>query len=135
MTLDWQIDAEPPAPRGLVASGKVANALLAVLRQHLEPPAPWQLCAAPELLVVLGNSSVLPWVDGGVYVAPRAHAPSLWLPTTEHPRMPLDLVERAALRRGAGPLLLLRDPAVLLPLGSAQAWSAAVCARLAAQWA
>lgn len=135
MTLDWQIEAEPPAPRGLVASGRVADALLAVLRQRLEPPAPLQLCAAPELLVVLGNSAELPWVDGGVYVAPRPHAPGLWLPTTERPRWPLDLVERAALRRHPGPLLLLRDPAVLLPLGSAQSWSADVYARLAAHWA
>lgn len=135
MTLDWQLDPEPPPARGLVAAGASARALLAALRQRLEPPAPLQLCAAPELLVVLGAGSELPWVDGGVYVAPRPQAPGLWLPTTERPRLPLDLVERAALRRHPGPLLLLPDPAMLLPLGSAQAWSADVHARLTARWA
>jgi len=71
--------------------------------------------AAPDLLVVLGDPAELPWVDGAVYLGKDAAAPTLLLPTTREPSVPLPLLERAFARAAAAPppLAVLLEPPLL----------------------
>jgi len=74
--------------------------------------------ASPGLLVVLGETVDLPWVDGAVYLGRDADAPSLFLPTSREPTAPLPLVERALLARArtsgtSPPYAVLIDPPLL----------------------
>lgn len=115
MNVRWRDVAEPRAPGGVIGLGAVAHALLRSLQQQ---PRPGCLAVATDgVLLVTGDAAQLPWVDGGQYVAPCAEAGALWLPTTRHPDLPLDLLARALARQhGTPPMLLLEQPSLLLSL-------------------
>jgi hypothetical protein len=126
---DWIAEPEPPAPQGLVCLDAAARQLLARLAQ------PAGAChdrlavtAAPGALVLTGPAEHLPWLDGVQYIAPRAEAPALWLPTTRRPAQPLDL-----LRFPSTPLLLLESGQVL-PLSRTVPLSAGALAQIDARW-
>lgn len=73
--------------------------------------------AAHEILVVFGSEEILPWAPDISYAAPCTLAPELWLPTTQRPIIPLDLVARAVSRQHKRfPLLLWPEPQWLIPL-------------------
>jgi hypothetical protein len=134
MSLDWRDDDAPPEARGVVGVGHAARRLLEALPEDAAARG-LEVAASVELLVVTGALADLPWVDGAIYVAPRPEAPGLWLPTTERPREPLDLVLRAAQARPAPlPLLMLRAPAMLVPLARLRAASPTLLAQVAARW-
>nr|WP_302664113.1 hypothetical protein [Lysobacter enzymogenes] len=64
----------------------------------------------------------------------RARA-GLWLPTTQRPQLPLDLLQRALARRHPqSPLLMLREPARLVPLHRALPASDELIAQIRARW-
>lgn len=114
-------DSNAPAPRGLVAQGAVARAVLARL-QTLDDTHWQQLSASAcrDFLVLLGPASLLPWVDGVRYCAPDAAAPGLWLPTHSQPALPADLLHAALVRRvQRAPVLLWHDPEQIFPLNEA----------------
>ncbi|HEX5719145.1 MAG TPA: hypothetical protein VF179_23485, partial [Thermoanaerobaculia bacterium] len=74
--------------------------------------------AGQDLIVLLGDSAFLPWVEGAAYLGRDARAPSLLLPTNREPTVPLPLLERAlVLRAGHSkaepPLAVLLDPPFL----------------------
>lgn len=115
MSARWRDVAEPLAPCGVIGLGRVAQALLQVVRNDPRPDC--RAVAADGVLLVTGEASQLPWADGVQYVAPCREAGALWLPTTRQPVQPLDLLARALARQhGAQPLLLLEQPALLLSL-------------------
>jgi hypothetical protein len=112
----WRVEAEPPLPLAVVGVGRIAHRLLTVA-ERTEPGIAqrWSVTANDDVLVVAGSE--LPWADGVQYVAPRAEAAALWISTLERPAVALDLLERAIQRRyPQQPLLLLREPAQLVPL-------------------
>lgn len=114
----WQDEAEPPAPQGVVGTGPVARRLLETAAEH-GPAERARLSAMAHdgLLVLVGPAEQLPWVDGVQFVAPRAEAATLWLPTTSRPTVPLDLLAEAIARlHRASPLLMLPEPAQLVSL-------------------
>lgn len=130
-----------PAATGVVGCGAVARALFAkahaaaIAREAERAPAAWQVTAHQSLLVLTGTADTLPWVDGARYVAPRAEAPTLWLPTLQRPDIALDLLAAAIARRHPQkPMLLWPDPAQLLPLHRLLPADTAVLARIAAHW-
>lgn len=132
----WRRRAEPLVPRALVAWGGASRQLHARLAA-LAPERASRLSAtaSADLLVVSGDADALPWVDGGRYAAPCPEAAGLWLPTLWQPDVPCELLARALHRRHPRqPLLLWRDPEVIVPLDRLLPLSAEHLARIAAHW-
>lgn len=132
----WRAEPEPPPPQGAVGIGRAAHALLdAIERVDESLRAGLMLSASDDTVVVTGAAQALPWSEGVIYLAPRADAPALWLPTLERPDLPLDLLRSALARRHPqAPLLLLREPARVVPLHRAVPASAALIAQIRARW-
>lgn len=125
--LDWQPRSSVPKPAGVVADAALAGAVLALLRQRSDDSLlRLSAVATRDLLVILGPTDELPWLDGIRYCAPDACAPALWLPTHAAPALPLDLVQDALLRRAdSRPVLLWHTPEHILPLSQALPLTAA----------
>lgn len=120
-TLAWhpRMDAAPAA--GLVATGAARPALLrALLRRDADGLRGLSAAATRDLLVVLGPTALLPWVDRVHYCAPAPDVPGLWLPTRLAPDAPAELLHGALQRRcGHAALLLWHDPELVLGLDGA----------------
>ena len=119
----WRPRRTPLDPVGVAARGLAARALAQrLLARDDEALARLSGAAARDLLVVLGDSADLPWADGAVYLGKDAAAPSLLLPTTREPSVPLPLVERAFARAAAAPppFAVLLDPPLLTSLEAAR---------------
>lgn len=114
----WQVREQPLAPRAAVCWGEVAQRmhsrlalLTAAQRKGLDATA------GDGLLVVLGATGDLPWVDGVEYAAPDPMAPGLWLPTRWQPDISGELLLQAlSVRVSRQPVLLWRQPARIIPL-------------------
>lgn len=117
-------EREPPlSPIAVSARGAVARALLTKL---VSWPADrldrLSGVFSGDLVVVLGSEEAdLPWVDGVRYLGRDPQAPSLLLPTTLEPVLPLALLERALVARARtrGRIAVFVDPPALLPLAAA----------------
>lgn len=119
----WRPRRTPLDPIGVAARGEAARALARrLLARDDETLARMSGAAAPDVLVVLGPSADLPWADGAVYLGKDAAAPSLLLPTTREPSVPLPLVERALARAADAPppFAVLLDPPLLTSLEAAR---------------
>lgn len=137
----WREETDVPSATGVVGCGAVARALFAkahaaaIACEGRQAAVPWQVTAHQDLLLLTGPADALPWVAGARYAAPRADAPTLWLPTLQRPDIALDLLAAAIARRHAQkPLLLWPDPAQLVPLHRLLPADTAVLARIAAHW-
>jgi hypothetical protein len=142
LPFEWQTEPKPPTPMGVVGVCEVARRLFekvsAMLADEVRRESTERLMATAhhDMLILTGAADALPWVDGARYIAPRADAPALWLPTHERPNVPLDLLALAVARRHPQmPLLLWPSPAQLVPLQRALAVNADVLARIDAHWA
>lgn len=124
VAVEWIPRGEPLAPIAVAARGSVARALAARLARRDDAAlARLTGVAGPSLLIALGESDALPWVDGVVYLGRDPHAPSLLVPTALAPDVPIALLERALLGRGEGiaaPIAVLVDPPALVGTGSAR---------------
>ena len=115
----WRPRSAPLEPVGMAARGEAARALARrLLARSDEDLARLTGVAGQDLVVVLGDSSLLPWVEGAAYLGRDARAPSLLLPTNREPTVPLPLVERALILRAGHqkaepPLAVLLDPPLL----------------------
>jgi hypothetical protein len=119
----WRPRTAPLDPVGVAARGEAARSLARrLLAREDEALARMSGAAAPGLLVVLGESADLPWVDGAVYLGKDTAAPFLLLPTTREPAVPLPLLERAFARAAQAPppLAVLLDPPLLASLEAAR---------------
>jgi len=135
MSWSWVDESDPPAPQGVVGTGDVARRLLAAVEQLVGAHEHLSATAHEDLLVLTGAPERLPWVDGVQYIAPRTDAAGLWLPTTQRPTVALDLLERAIQRRHPlSPLLLLREPAQLVPLTRLLPVNAALMRQIRERW-
>ncbi len=139
MKWGWRPESDPPPAQAAVGADRDrALALLAAV-ERLDATARTGLLlsAHADTLVVAAGApgAALPWTDGAIYLAPRAEAPALWLPTTERPELPLDLLQRAVERRHRqSPWALLRAPSRLLPLHRALPAGDGLIARIRAHW-
>jgi hypothetical protein len=74
-----------------------------------------------DLLVLMGETEVLPWVDGCSYLGRDSGAPSLFVPTLYQPSVPVALLEQALVARHKGvPLAVLLDPVRIVSLAMAK---------------
>jgi hypothetical protein len=83
--------------------------------------------AGPGLIIVLGEESALPWVEGICYLGKDSEAAALLLPTNLQPSVPVPLLERAILASQSirdqvnlMPLAVLPDPPAIAAAGSAR---------------
>jgi hypothetical protein len=119
----WSPRALPLQALAVAGVGSVALALarraLAVEDALL---ARWSGVAGPGVLVLLGDTESLPWVDGVVYLGRDTAAPSLLLPCTLAPDVAPALLDRALVARAqAGtPLAVLPRSGHLVPVGPAR---------------
>jgi hypothetical protein len=123
----WRPRARPLPPVGAAARGRAARALAERLTSRSdEALARLEGVAGEDLLVVLGPADELPWTDGAIYLGRDPGAPSLLLPTTHEPSVPLPLLERALIARAlrvpgaAPPLVVFPDPPLLASTLSAR---------------
>ena len=130
------ITREPPlAPGVVVARGGVARRLARrLLRASDEDLARWRGVSGDATLAVVGERETLPWTDGVTYLGRDPAAPSLWLPTTLRPDVPVELFERALLARASQvspPLAVLvhEDVTDFLSLAEARPIARAVLTR------
>ena len=123
----WRPRARPLPPVGAAARGRAARLLAErLLARSDEDLARLEGVAGEDLLVVLGPAAELPWADGAVYVGKDPEAPSLLLPTTREPSVPLPLLEQALVARAlrvpgvAPPLVVFPDPPLVASTLSAR---------------
>jgi len=138
----WRDEADPPVARGAIGFGAAAHALLARARAQAREATStpiWQVTAHRDALILIAKDNAaeaLPWTAGVAYLAPRPEAPTLWLPTTRRPDVPLDLLVRAIAQRHppGGAMVLWPAPAQLIPLHRLAPADADTLARIAARW-
>ena len=121
--MTWSPRREPLAALAVAGVGAVALALARrALAAEDKQLGAWSGVAGSRVLVLLGETDALPWVDGAVYLGRDADAPSLLLPCALAPEVAPALLERALVARaGAGlPLAVLQGSGLLVPLGSAR---------------
>ncbi|MET0355122.1 MAG: hypothetical protein ABW044_00015 [Cellvibrio sp.] len=65
--------------------------------------------ANDSVVVLLGDTDLLPWLPGVTYIGKDPTVTQLWLPTTLEPVLPIDLVE-SVFRRSYGAQQLVINP-------------------------
>ena len=111
----WTPRLVPLAPVGVVARGAVTTALAnRLLNRTDDQLAELAGVQARGLLIVLSDDpTLLPWAEGVIYLGRDSSAPSILLPTTHAPSVPLPVLERAI--RARFPELMM--PLAVLPDG------------------
>lgn len=107
----WSARAVPLTPTAVVACGPVAARLADRLLTFADDLLlRLRGVAGRDLIVLTGESSDLPWLDGVDYLGRDPLAPGLYIPTTLEPTPSVVLLERALRRRApqlAAPLALI----------------------------
>ena len=122
--INWTAREAALAPLAVAAQAEV-SLLLAKRLLAFDDESLMKLkgVAGEQLLIIFGDEGSLPWVDGVTYLGRDESAPSLLLPTTHQPDVPVALFERALLKRwqGAAPLAVLLSPPVVAPVSASRA--------------
>jgi hypothetical protein len=122
----WQRREPALRAAAVLGIGPVAAALAEVAHGMVADGAALRLVADPEYLVVLGEETALPWVDGARYLGWDGGALTL----TTHRVLPApDLWREAALAAGtadAGSLVIVLPDQVLIAAGDEAAVAAEV---------
>jgi hypothetical protein len=118
----WRPRLIPLPPVGAVAQGSAAIKLAHRLLQAPDELPKFKGVSAPGLLVILGEETLLPWVDGVSYLGRDSQSPSLFLPTNFEPTVPLSLLERSLLIKhtNISPCAVILNPPLLIPLSEAR---------------
>lgn len=119
----WHPRFTPLAPVGLAAQGEAATRLAhRLLQESVDKLEQFKGVSGSEILLILGPEELLPWVNGAVYLGRDPQSPSLLLPTTLEPSVPVSLLEQSLIARSAAsaPSALLLNPLSLVPLTEAR---------------
>ena len=119
----WQPRSMPLAPIGVAAQGAAATRLAyRLLHEPDDVLLQFKGVSGPGVLVILGTEEMLPWVNAVVYLGRDEQSPSLLLPTTLEPSVPLSLLERSLTADFAGlaPCAVLLNPQTIVPLTEAR---------------
>ncbi len=119
----WQSRDQALVACAVSARGKVAlNLAHRLLDLDDEALASLKGVSGPGFLMVVGAEESLPWVDGVNYLGRDPRAPSLLVPTTLEPSIPIALLEHALATKfpGMQPLALVADARLVVSLGSAR---------------
>lgn len=117
MSFNWQL-SEPRSPRAVVGVGDGARALISRFDEMTDAMlSGFSGTAAHELLVIFGKEDSLPWADGVGYASPSSEVAEIWLPTTQAPSLPLDLLAKSLLAsHKRSPILVWPKPQWIIPL-------------------
>lgn len=109
LSVSWAARPTPIPPLVVVGYGDAARALCArlLLRDDATLSRLSGARSAGLIVVRSDDPAQLPWADGAVYLGRDPAAPTLYVPTTQLPTVPLALLERA---------LRLRFPNLAPPL-------------------
>lgn len=111
-------------PLAVVGVGPVARALAdRLLRLTDDQLLGLRGLVGDDLLLVLGQTEALPWVDGVEYLGRDPGAPRLLIPAMLRPVVALDVFERAIARHAstiASPWAVLVSPARLISVADAR---------------
>ena len=119
----WQLRDLPLVASAVSAYGAVAlNLAQRLMDLDDEALSCLKGVSGAGLLMIVGDEASLPWVDGVVYLGRDSRAPSMLVPTTLEPSVPIALFERALATRypGMQPLGVLADPRLVVSLCSAR---------------
>ena len=119
----WQFRAVPLLAGAVVGYGNIAIRLgRRLLEIGDESLALLKGVAGSGLLILTGEEKSLPWVDGVQYLGRDPAAPSLLVPTTLDPAVPIALLERVLSRRfeHKSPLAVLPELQLVAPLDVAR---------------
>jgi hypothetical protein len=123
LPVTWSPRQSPLAALAVAGVGPVAMALARrALASEDKQLGAWSGVAGPGMLVLLGETDSLPWVDGAVYLGRDPAAPSLLLPCTLAPEVAPALLERALVAHASAgtPLAVLPRSGHLVPVGAAR---------------
>jgi hypothetical protein len=119
--IDWQLRSDPLTPTAVVGQAGVARALgRAILRRDDDALARLTAVAGDQVLLVLGEEAMLPWVDGVLYLGRDPEAPSLLLSTLRRPSCSLALFERAVVRKLRTEGVVALVDSLIVPASSAR---------------
>ncbi|EKT57596.1 hypothetical protein [Providencia sneebia] len=118
LSIEWQINEQPLTPEAVVAIGDSARQLTKRLADlDADNQQKLKVVTGKNWLVVIGHSNLLPWVDGGMYIAPSAQTVGLWLPTHQQPILPHSIINQALKKTfKQHSLLILPSPMMVFPL-------------------
>lgn len=119
----WQDSQKIPNICAAVAWYDVRLILLKYLLHHsdMAKEKQLQILSHNDVIIVIGESHLLPWVDGIRYAGYDDIEPRLWLPSHRIPSVPISLLSEALqLRHMQSPLLVWDNPKVILPINQAQ---------------
>jgi hypothetical protein len=123
LPVTWSPRQEPLAALAVAGIGPVSLALARrALAADEKQLGAWSGVAGSGVLVLLGETDSLPWVDGAVYLGRDPSAPSLLLPCALAPEVAPALLERALVAHAAAgtPLAVLPRPGLLVSVGAAR---------------
>jgi hypothetical protein len=129
----WEPRDVPLLPIAAAARGEAALGLARrLLHESDQDLARLEGVAGRHLILVQGDSSLLPWVNGIEYLGTDAGAPAMLLPTNYRPVLPSSLLARAfeIKPEAGGSIALLANPLLLVPLRSARP----ICRETLASW-
>lgn len=116
----------PMRPVAVLAQGPSVGPMRARLRSG--PLAGLSGVGNAELVVVIGEAALLPWVEGALYLGRPAGAVGVLWPVLLWPDQPVDLVAERIVAGWSGrelPVAYLPDPGRVIPLGAARPISVA----------
>lgn len=112
-------ERQPPLlPTAVLAQEAVAVTLVRRLLDHTLDLEGLEGLAGPKVVVILGPTERLPWVDGVRYFGRDPEAPELYLPTTLRPSVQSRTY--AEVVPGPRPLLIVPEQRMAWPLGGAR---------------
>ena len=118
--LEWLPRAQALPAVAVAASGAAGTQLLQALARLDPLPALEGVVSANEV-VVLGPFDALPWVEGAVYLGREPEAPTLLLPTTLKPAVPLPWLASAVVALcPVGRVAVLPQSRRIVPLHAAR---------------
>ena len=96
LKIHWQNRPDALPPCAMItfdaAALSLAEKLLSFEDEKLND---FQGVGATQMILLTGNGESLPWTNGAIYLGRDAQMPSVLLPTTLKPNIPLELFERA----------------------------------------
>lgn len=96
----WRPRAVPLTACGVIARGEAARALGRQLARWSDLRlAAVRGCAGGDALVLLGEESALPWIDGASYLGRDPGVPGWLVPTSVAPDAPMPIFAEALARR------------------------------------
>lgn len=125
LPINWEPRFEPLKPVAMIAFGNAARGLKARLLEFSdERLGELQGVFGDDLLFVAGSD--LPWSENVIYLGKDPRAPSIWLPTSAQPDLPVDVFLDALMSGFSAEAPFAVVGKTIVPVGSMRPVSRAV---------